>query len=283
MKNVQQLKKDLNFNMGLMNLLDVMKKIAVVQFRTLERNRQKFTKLRQIAKRFFQRVDFTQLNHPFVKPKTERLGIVMVTSDEGFMGGLNTRVINNALDLPGAESAQLIVVGSKGADYLEDMGRKCVVFRDVNFDRRYDFCVNLRDYLVDSVRNGQFGKLVFVYPLSISFINQQIKLPKILPISEISIRRKDDQPRRPIIIESALEDMADYLVGVWIFYELLQVIEESKLSEFAARTIQLEKSHQELTRQGKRIKFHYYKAYHGIIDKDIRETFLSSLMRKKGH
>ena len=75
-------------------------------------------------------IDFSSVEHPFAKGEG-RLGIIMITSDEGVRGGLNTRVINTALSYPGAADAQLILIGERGAGYLKDIGRDFTKFPGV--------------------------------------------------------------------------------------------------------------------------------------------------------
>jgi len=107
MQSAQKLKKELELNTELTQLLDILKGIAASQFRQLEKRKERFAKFMDAFEGFFQMIDFSVVEHPFAKGG-EKLGIIMITSDEGFMGGLNTKVINTALGYSGAENAELL-------------------------------------------------------------------------------------------------------------------------------------------------------------------------------
>lgn len=283
MKSLQALKKDLEFNKTLINIIGVMKEVALVQYRLLEKQRQKFVELKDMVMEFFNALDFSLVNSQYVNPRSDKLGIVIITSDKGFMGGLNLRVIHSALGQnAGADKAEIIVVGRKGADSIYALNKDCKLFRESDFSSRYDLAVKLKDYLIEGIKAGSFGRLVFFYASSISFMSQEVKNINILPIEglikESIVPRKGE---RHGIVESSLEHIIEYLVESWMFYELVEILEDGKLAEYSARTIQLERSHQELTRRRRQIKFQYFKVHHNQIDKSMRETFSASLIRKR--
>ena len=63
--------------------------------------------------------------------------------------------------------------------------------------------------------------------------------------------------------------------------KFIEILEDSKLSEFAARAIHLEKSSQELAEQQKLLRFRYLRAYHEIINRSAREMFSARMLRKR--
>src|SRR3989338_9983745 len=110
MKSVRQLKEEIGINSDLTQLMDVLKGIAATEFWMLARKRMRFTKFMEAYEGFFEFIDVIGAEHPFAKEQGA-LGLIMVTSNEGFMGGLNTRIINAALSHPGADGAHLIIIG----------------------------------------------------------------------------------------------------------------------------------------------------------------------------
>jgi hypothetical protein len=75
--------------------------------------------------------------------------------------------------------------------------------------------------------------------------------------------------------------LIEYLVETWITQKLFEVFEDSKLSEFSARAVHLEESHQVLQQRDRILKFQFFKSQHNLIDKGIRETFSSQILRKE--
>jgi len=280
MLSAQKLKKELELNAELTELLDVLKGIASSQFRALEKRKERFTTFLEAFEGFFQMIDFSSIDHPFARDTTGKLGIIMVTSDEGFMGGLNTRVINTALNYTGAKDAQLIVIGERGAGYLSGLGHNFVKFPGIVGEERYEAAVKLKDYIMKEGMSRKFSRLILVYPKPISFTVQKVEVIKILPCSELFEKRKSEG-REDVIIESSLNSIIEFLLGAWITEKLFEVFEDSKLSEFSARTVHLEESHQVLLQRGRRIQFQYFRSHHDLVDRGMRETFSAQLIRRE--
>lgn len=280
MLSTQRLKKDLQMNSELDELLDALKWIAVSQFQMLQKKRERFSEFMDAFDGFFQMIDFSSAWHPFVAGKG-KLGIIMVTSDEGFMGGLNTRVIDTALSYPKAAEAELIIIGERGAGYLKDMGYSFTQFPGVEADERYEAALKMKDYIVKESLGGRLGSVVIAYPTPVTFTVQKVEMLKILPCDEIFEKRKQrtEQAQR-VIVESPLEDIIEYLVKLYITQKLFEIFEDSKLAEFSARSVHLEESHQALLKREKSLRFQFFRSRHNQIDKGMREIFSSQLLRK---
>ncbi|MCX5667885.1 MAG: F0F1 ATP synthase subunit gamma [Candidatus Omnitrophica bacterium] len=291
MQSVQKLKKELQLNTELTDLLDVLKGIASSEFRALERNKERFAKFLNAFEGFFQMIDFSLAEHPFARDRSGKLGIIMVTSDEGFMGGLNTKVINAALNYDGADKAALIIIGERGAGYLKGLGRAFTPFPGVKADSCYESALGLKDFIMKEGLAGTFSKLMLIYPRPVSFTMQKIEILKLLPCGELfekqgaihgAVDGKQDLFTEKVIIESSLSGIIEYLVSAWIAEKLYEVFEDSKLSEFSARTVHLEESYQLLLERGKSIGFQYFRSHHDLVDKGMRETFSARMISKKG-
>jgi len=288
MLSAQRLKKEVQFKRELMDLLGVMKGIAASQFlQALEARKKRFLKFILTFDEFFRDIDFSNIFNPFIEPKTEKMGIIMLTSDEGFMGGLNVQVINMALAQEGANTAEIIIVGERGTTYLRALGRNFKAFKGFETaEERYSVAVELRNYIRERVKQGKLGRIILVYPKAISFMVQRVEILKILPITEMFEKREEtiqDKGRlgEGMIIESSLEGIMEYLIEAWWLERLLEALEESRLSEFAARVIHLETSCQRLSRQQKHLRFQYFRIYHETIDKSMRESFSAQIIRKR--
>ncbi len=270
----------MEFNTELKQLLEVLKGIAASQFRQLEKRKERFVKFMDTFEGFFQMLDFSAIDHPFAKAQG-KLGIMMVTSDEGFMGGLNSKVMNMALAYPEADRAQLITIGERGAGYLKGMGRSCIEFPGVPNEGVYEASLQIRDFIIKEASKGTFSRLALFYPKPISFTLQEIESVTILPCSEMFEKRKSIVAQEDLILDSSLNKIIEYLLGAWVMEKLLEVFEDSKLSEFSARTVHLESSHQVLQQRESLMRFQYFRSHHELLDRGMRETFSTQLIRKK--
>ncbi len=247
-------------------------------------------------------IDFSQAEHPFIK-YGEKLGIIIITSDEGFMGGLNTKVINTALSHPRAMEAKLIVIGNRGAAYLKGMGFECKKFPGIS-SREYFNAVNqLKNYILEESMAGHLGSLILFYPKSCSFMVQKVEQLNILPCHELFKKREKQREagagfkkqvkrskgfkdffksmNQDIIVESSLDAMIEYLVEIWMVQKLFEVFEDSKLSELSARAISLEESYYKLLDKQKEFTYQFFRTKHEMIDKEMRDMFSAQVVRNK--
>ena len=115
-----QLRRDLRFNAEFLQLIQTLKNIAASQYHMLEREKERFAEFMEQFAGFFRVVDMVHVEAPLVNVATDVIGVVLVTSDSGFMGGLNAGVIQAGYDVQGElpdEKVHFIVVGERGAGH----------------------------------------------------------------------------------------------------------------------------------------------------------------------
>lgn len=297
MATLRGLKEEIEFSKELKDLLEVMKNIAVLQFRALAGKKGRFLRFSRLLNDFFDMLEAYNFKHPYPMPDTDKVGIVAITSEEGFMGGLNLKIINAANTHPDADKAEFIIVGERGARYFKETGRKFTAFsarelsafagKEPDFAQFNKLALELKNYLIKVIKEGAFGRVLVIYSRSVSFMIHNIEIDQLLPIPGRQGNRKNEAGSSenlsggPIIVESPIEGIIEYLTEEAVFHKLIEVLEESKLSEYAARTVHLEKSNQDLTEKEKQLKFRYFRAYHEVIDKNTRELFSAQLIRRK--
>ena len=278
MPTIKELKEDLQFNTELIELLDVMKNTAVFQFHALLANKERFGIFFESVRSFFNLIGKSGSENVLITPKSDKEAIIMVTSDEGFMGSLNSQVIGLASMQKGFKDAELIMIGERGAHQLEDIGRTFTPFRGApDAGTRRALAWTVADYVIRAARKGRFGRVSVAYPIPISFMYQKAQLINILPLAEMKMQETDEKVQE-LITESSVNGVIDYLAEGLIRQKLIGVLEDSKLSEFAARAIHLEGSSQQLTEKKKKIKSQYFRAYHEMIDKSTRELFSAQII-----
>lgn len=281
MKTLERLKEELEMNRSLTELMDVLKGIAASEFWTLAKGRKRFTEFIEAFDGFFQFIDFIDIQHPFVKGEGD-LGLIMITSNEGFMGGLNTRVINAALSYPGSASAELMIVGEQGASYLTSQGREFVDFPGIASGECYEAAVDLKNYIMKEGLEEKFGRLILFYPRPLSFMIQKIEQLELLPCNTIFEKESEKiKEWESVIIESQVNSIIEYLVETWIVQKLFEVFEDSKLAELSARTLHLEESYQILIEQEKGLQFEYFRCRHEMVDSEMRDIYSAQIVRKK--
>jgi F-type H+-transporting ATPase subunit gamma len=282
----------MQFNQELSGLIDVLKGIASSQFRHLQAKREYFARFNRCLDSFFEILSMAEVVHPFLNLEFSLSSscIVMLTSDEGFLGELNSRVINAGLNQR-RENDTLIVLGERGANSLEELGESFLYFPGITEEIKHEQAEELRDYLIQGYLNKKFGKVVMVYPKFISFAIQEVKTEQLLPYplvaGERELEPKIKEPefqiwQTQILVEPSAERIVDYLIRLWMMQNIYDLFWESKLSECAARVIHLEESSQVVAGLNKKLQFSYFRLLHQLSDNNIREIFASRVSAKIG-
>ncbi len=278
MKTLSAVKKDLEFNKGLSTLIEVLKAIAVSQYRILEQRLKTFDVLLNTVEGFFDFIDVPAIKHPFVDPGDRPQAVVAVTSDSGLLGSLNLQVVNAALveleKIPG----KLIVIGERGKTYVRDTGVPFVAFPGILDEERYSQSIQLRDYLFAKAIEGSFGHLKVVYPRPISFTVQKVEVLQFLPFVPSVHPAPKGSFIPEVILESELGMILEYLVRVWMGQKLYEVFGHSRLAEFAARYVHLEESFQKLKELDTKTRLEYFRIRHELVDRNMRELFAARLL-----
>lgn len=283
MVSMIEAKRDLQFNEEFVQLVEVLKEIAASQFRAQQRKRERFERFLTSFDGFFKMVDLVTSEHPLVSSRSDTTGLVMVTSDEGFMGGLNAQVIQTAMSHVEGKRRKLVVVGSRGADYLRDMREEHVPFPGIIPETRYEQALKLKDFLVEGVNKGEFGSVLLVYPHPVSFTVLRPEAVSLLPCAGL-FQEVDEEllsSKQKVFVESTVSSIVEYLVEMWLIYKLCEIFEDSKLAELAARVQQLEQSYDTLSQKRKVLRHRYFRSRRESVDKGMRETFASTLIRRK--
>ena len=294
---LSQLRRDLRFNAEFLQLIQTLKNIAASQYHSLEREKERFADFMEQFSGFFRVVDMVSVEAPLVNVVTDVVGIVLVTSDSGFMGGLNAGVIGAGYDVQGElpdEKVRYIVIGDRGASKLLENGKEFKFFQGIASETRYEQAMEIRDYIVKEVLEKRIGKVVVVHPRPISFTQQTIDTFNLLPCGDLFDKTAQSEiarhsggriqlvtDARKVTVESSFSDMVEYLAGVWVASKLFEVFEDSKLAEFAARAMHLEDSVQKLEKEHKKLKHQCFRAAHEMVDKSMRESFSSRRKKKK--
>jgi len=282
MITLAKLKRSLEFNKSLGTIIDILKTTALVQFRSFQYKDKPNAEFLKEIEDPFDIFWIKRIKHPYF---FERLSlpsaIIIITSDEGFLGGLNTLLINAALEHRRSKKDELIVLGERGARYLEDIKENFVPFPGISAEAGWKEPEKVASYVLGGYKK-KFGSIFVSYPKFISLTHQKVEALQLLPrlLGEGS---KSDLSRATaeVSIEPTDSRVVEAAVELWVRYRLFEIFWLSKQSEFAARIMHLEGSTHELSSLNQRLRFDYFRRVHALSDKTIREISAAKVLLKK--
>ncbi|MDD5116409.1 MAG: F0F1 ATP synthase subunit gamma [Candidatus Omnitrophica bacterium] len=285
------LRKDLAFNKVMENIIEVLKGVAATEYFHLQSKRRSFDEFEGHLRDLFSQVDVGNFRHPFLNAQPSAKNIVMITSDSGFLGELNMSVVNYGLSQYRSGDS-LTVIGKEGVRYISEQDAKYVSFEGIDDDISYSGVMKLRDYIIKEFFSKKLSSTVIVYPHFVSFSVQKIEQFQLFPCRFLFPQESgalgsqqanfwEVSTGEKIILDSSLKTTVEYLVRIWIGQLINLIFWESKLSEWAARVMHLERSSNEIRDQQKKLRLQYFRTMHERSDKSTREIFVSRMALMK--
>ena len=276
MKLLSQIKKDLEFNRDLTSLIDVLKDIAIFQYRSMERKIKSYDKIFLVLESLFDIIpEGEDMQHPLLNLAQRAPGVIAVTSETGLLGALNREVMSMAMDEIQAKKARLIIIGEKGKIYAQENNIPFVAFKGIKDEERLAQAMQLRDYIVNEELNHRLGAVKVFYPYATSIMTQRIQGLQLLPFSKPE--KRESLIPLEMIIESSLGDIVGYLIYIFLGQKFFEIFGLSRLAEMAARFIHLEESGHKLEQIEKQLRIQYFRQRHELIDRSMRELFAARL------
>lgn len=178
-----------------------------------------------------------------VKPQHRAL-VILITSDRGLAGSLNTNLISEAMKVvrdEGAERVDFVTVGKKGTDAARRLGYSiAAVFpgKDRNisvFDAKPIADIAIEDFL-----SYKYDKAYVIYADFISTLVQKPAILQILPLTD----RTTDHSMAEYEFEPNADEVMENLVYRYIEFAVYQCMLEAAASDHSARMVAMRNANQ---------------------------------------
>jgi len=164
--------------------------------------------------------------------------LILVTSDRGLAGPLNTNTIRFGARAITEEKGDLsvVTVGRKGRDAM----RRARVPMEAHFagfgDRpKFADVLPLARLVADGYMNGDFGRVDIVYPRFVSTLVQRATMEQLLPIEPAA--DTEGIPGNQFIFEPSAAAVLEQLLPRYVATRLFQAVLEAKASEESSRMV----------------------------------------------
>ncbi len=200
-------------------------------------------KVRQLAANLSQ-ANVTDYKHPFLvhKDQVKRVGLILVTTDKGLCGGLNTNVQRIALnamkdwDASGVTEIRACCIGNKGLGFMHRMGAKVVSnVTQLGDTPHLEKLIGPVKVMLDAFQNDELDAVYVAYTRFINTMKQEPVLEQLLPLSGERMGTPDSswdylyEPEPQVVIDELLLRYVEALV--------YQGVAENMASEQSARMV----------------------------------------------
>jgi F-type H+-transporting ATPase subunit gamma len=216
--------------------------------------------------------------HPFMEVNKARgVGYIVVTTDKGLCGGLNTNVLRLvAQKLRDAQAQgfapQAVAIGNKGLGFLNRSGVKVVSQATQLGDTPHvESLIGPIKVLLDAYVNGEINSVYLCFTRFINTMKQESVVEQLLPLSAVGLRSTDSHASWDYIYEPDAHIVIDDLLVRYVEALVYQAVAESMASEQSARMVAMKSATDNAGNVIKELKLVYNKTRQAAITKELSE------------
>jgi F-type H+-transporting ATPase subunit gamma len=209
--------------------------------------------------------------HPFLVPREEskhakKVGVIVVTSDKGLCGGLNTNILRLAVNRvkeweAAGNKIQATAIGQKGLGFLQRYG--------VEMAPHLDKLIGPVKVQLDAYAEGKIDALYLCYTRFINTMKQEPVCEQILPLTGDRLGAPETQ--WDYLYEPDPKTVLDELLVRYVEAIIYQAVAENIASEQSARMVAMKAATDNAKNVINELKLVYNKARQAAITKEISE------------
>ncbi len=208
---------------------------------------------------------------------TKPVGFIVVTTDKGLCGGLNTNVLRavtarlREIDQQGLK-AEAVAIGNKGLGFLNRIGVKVVSQATQLGDRPHlDRLIGPVKSLLDAYSAGQLSAVYLCYTRFINTIKQEPVVQQLLPLSAETLQDDSGTHGWDYIYEPDAPTVIDELLVRYIEALVYQAVAENMASEHSARMVAMKAATDNAGNLIGELKLVYNRTRQAAITKELSE------------
>jgi len=220
-----------------------------------------------------------EYRHPFVLSReVKRVGIVVVSSDRGLCGGLNTNMFRTTLgsmkqwrdrQIP----MDLCTIGSKGFGFFKRLGGSIVSHvSHLGDSPRMEDLIGTVKVMLDAYTEQKLDRLYIVYNHFINTMTQRAQVEQLLPLpAAAEDEAKALEHHWDYIYEPDAREVLDDLLTRYIEAQVYRAVMENLAAEQAARMVAMKSASDNAEGLIDELKLRYNKARQASITQEISE------------
>ena len=223
-----------------------------------------------------------EYRHPFLI-KRERVGgagIILITTDKGLCGGLNTNVLRLAtgklkeLEAAGAK-IEATAIGNKGFGFLNRIGAKVISHAIQVGDKPHlDKLIGPVKVQLDAYAEGRIDVVYLAYTRFINTMKQEPVIEQLLPLTSDKFVQTDAEKTAygwDYIYEPDAKAVVDELLVRYVEAIVYQAVTENMSSEQSARMVAMKSASDNAKKVIDDLQLTYNKARQAAITKELSE------------
>ncbi|HVY08293.1 MAG TPA: F0F1 ATP synthase subunit gamma [Burkholderiales bacterium] len=218
-----------------------------------------------------------EYRHPFLveRDTVKRVGIIVVTTDKGLCGGLNTNVLRMVLNQykqwqTEGEEIDVCCIGNKGLGFMQRLGANIVSQATALGDRpRLEHLIGAVKIMLDGYMKDRFDRVVLFYTRFLNTMKQEPVMEQLLPLT--GERLGAPEGSWDYIYEPDAKVVLDQVLTRYIEAVIYQAVSENMASEQSARMVAMKSASDNAGKLIEELTLVYNKSRQASITKELSE------------
>ena len=220
-----------------------------------------------------------EYRHPFLVKNegVKAAGMVVVTTDKGLCGGLNTNLLRAATaklkELEGeGQKTDVVAIGGKGFGFMNRIGAKVVAHVTQLGDApRIESLIGPVKVLLDAYADGKLSAVYLAYTKFINTMKQEVVVQQLLPLKAEDLSANKAEHAWDYIYEPDAASVIDELLVRYTEALVYQAVAENMASEQSARMVAMKAATDNAGTLIGELKLVYNKTRQAAITKELSE------------
>jgi F-type H+-transporting ATPase subunit gamma len=219
----------------------------------------------------------SEYRHPFLveRDTVKRVGIIVITTDKGLCGAMNTNVLRLVLQhykqwLAEGEEVEVCSIGTKGVGFMQRMGAN-IVSQSVQLGDRphLEKLVGAIKVMLEGYNTDRFDRLMIFYTRFINTMKQEPVMEQLLPIKGERLGAPEGgwdyiyEPEAQVVLNQVLTRYIEALI--------YQAVAENMSSEQSARMVAMKAASDNARNVIDELTLIYNKSRQAAITKELSE------------
>jgi len=220
-----------------------------------------------------------EYRHPFVVARQDikRVGLIVVTTDKGLCGALNTNALRQALnrmkDWDGRKiEIDVTVIGNKGQGFMQRLGANVVSqVGGLGDTPHMERLIGPVQVMLDAYKEGRIDALYLIYSRFINTMKQEAAFEQLLPLTASEESTDTSKAHWDYIYEPEAKAVVDGLMVRYIEAMIYESVAENMACEQSARMVAMKAASDNAKNVIGELKLVYNKTRQAAITKELSE------------
>jgi F-type H+-transporting ATPase subunit gamma len=218
-----------------------------------------------------------EYHHPYLieRDTVKSVGIIIITTDKGLCGGLNTNIQRLAMNQmkeweSQGEKMEVCCIGNKGFGFMQRLGAKVVSHVTQLGDRpQMEKLIGAIKVMLDGYVQDRFDRVLIFYTRFINTMKQEPVMEQLLPLSGEKLGSPEGtwdyiyEPEAKVVLDQALTRYIEAII--------YQALTENMASEQSARMVAMKAASDNAGSVIDELTLVYNKARQAAITKELSE------------